>query len=490
MGLVFIRILSIERSSGENDAFLSNSSRLHVQRLWNISTTISSYWVSLPSFGLLSLHVRRPSSVPFISARVNTLTMNDHCRTIADNDLYGRGVRIGMYLQWASGFVLRNFETWETRARVRTTTNVLATAVALATVINVCQGTALSVDYLLSYYLTVVLFYAESYNLEIRLPNDEDGDVRAYVLHADLALAFQNVYFAAFTVFGVWYWLKGINSTPDPVCGGKAALLGVFDIRNSAWVHAAGALAILVGVAFVLVFLVHLTSLSDGIVSGPKLAAVYYARGMMLSRDPMDYSSDRDPEMERKLLVKRLLRPDLPAADSISITSFLKLLGKLVHYFLIYLAGPLIAIVSIERMIAANYLVTASAFGSAGQVIALFTGITSALLACWQIIKNRWIFGSRHPSGHNNRNRRVSTPDSSVNDGRSSARHSSNRRSSRNRSARSLSRTSSRRTTPRDDVLMERISAKPNPSTVEALDSIDNPLKRTVDPDRIDSNKT
>jgi hypothetical protein len=364
-------------------------------------------------FYVTSLASTAPLSSSSLSPRADTPTPDDHCRTIADNDLYGRGVRIGMYLQWAAGFVLRNFESWESRARVRTASNVLAAAVALATVINVCQGTALSVDYLLSYYLTVVLFYAESYNLEIRVdedyePTNPDPEeaLRTFELHADLPLVFQNVYFTAFTLFGAWYWLKGINSTTDPVCGGNAALLSIFDIRSSIWTHAATALAIIAGMAFIMVFLIHLATLSKGIGSGPKMMAVYYARAVFYGSGVIIYRSEGDGDavdpLGRKLYWKSLLKPGFPVMDSLSVVRLLRLFRDLIHYFLIYLAGPLIAIVSVERMVEANHLVTTSAFGSAGQIIALFTGITSAVLACWEIPK-KWC-----NSGRTDTNRRSS----------------------------------------------------------------------------------
>ena len=41
-------------------------------------------------------------------------------------------------------------------------------------------------------------------------------------------------------------------------------------------------------------------------------------------------------------------------------------------------------------MVTVNHLVTASAFGSARQVIALFTGITSVLLTSWELGSKWW----------------------------------------------------------------------------------------------------
>jgi len=200
-------------------------------------------------------------------------------------------------------------------------------------------------------------------------------------LHADLSLVFQNMYFTIFTLFGAWYWLRGIDSMADPVCGAKAALLFVFDIRSHVWTRAAAGLAVVGGVAFLIVFFIHVASLSDGIGSGPRLVAVYYAGVMapLSARFVTAYSF--------KMWLRRILKPAFPGISS-SVLQPIQFIVRLAHYFLIYLAGPLIAIVSAERMVAVNDLVTSTAFGSAGQILPLFTGIASCLLACWEIIQN------------------------------------------------------------------------------------------------------
>jgi hypothetical protein len=76
---------------------------------------------------------------------------------VGDSDIYGLGVSVGLYLQWLSGFVLRNIGSWYTVARVRTVNNALCAALALAAAINVVDGKALSINYLISYHLTVIL---------------------------------------------------------------------------------------------------------------------------------------------------------------------------------------------------------------------------------------------------------------------------------------------------------------------------------------------
>lgn len=331
-----------------------------------------------------------PHYFPLFS-RADNSAPNSDCTTNVDNDLYGTGVRIGLYLQWASGFILRQLESWEVRARVRTTSNVLVGAVAIATAINISQGSALSVDYLLSYYLTVVLFYAESYNLEIKHQGIEPGHedccetVIATKVIADFPLVFQNIIFMSFTLYGTWYWLKGIAWTADPICGARGALLGLFDIKSHAWTHGAAGLAVILGVLFFFIFLVHLTTLPKGIGSGPKAIAVHYSNAVHHLSGPIYHIT----HWRAVSFWKSMFRPDFPLI-SLSYRAILRFLLGLLHYFLIYLAGPLIAIVSVERMIAANNLATASAYGSAGQIIPLITGIVSMLLACWEIGEKIW----------------------------------------------------------------------------------------------------
>lgn len=328
-----------------------------------------------------------PTSSTTLDHRSALDSNSKDCVTNADNDLYGRGVRIGLYLQWASGFILRNFDSFEVRSRVRVVSNTLCAAIALATVVNIMKGSALSIDYLLSYYLTVVLFYAESYNLEVRVKESHGRETQTMELQADAALVCQNIIFTAFTLFGAWYWLEGIKMTTDPACGASLAMLVLFDIHNATWTHAAAGLAVITGTAFFLVFLVHLASLKEGIASGPVLVARYYA-------DRMRYFSGPPPSglpdtLRVKLILKKILRPgfhDMGGTGREMTVSTVRIAIHFTHWALINLVGPLIAMISVERMITANRLVTAPVFSSAGQVIALFSGVTSTLLACWEII--------------------------------------------------------------------------------------------------------
>lgn len=184
---------------------------LHFFLLCYLTLTLD---LSMSSSTTVMAHVKvavRVTTLAFISTSCafptftvdhRTVLDSNDCVTNADNDLFGKGVRIGLYLQWASGFILRNLGSFEVWSRVRTVSNTLCAAIALATVVNILEENALSVDYLLSYYLTVVLFYAESYNLEICVENSGGEEIKTMELHTDAALFCQNIIFAAVTLFG------------------------------------------------------------------------------------------------------------------------------------------------------------------------------------------------------------------------------------------------------------------------------------------------
>jgi hypothetical protein len=67
--------------------------------------------------------------------------MATNCMTPGDGDLYGPGVRLGLYFQWAAGFLLRNFNgSWKTISTVRMANNAVCSAIALSSVINTGQA--------------------------------------------------------------------------------------------------------------------------------------------------------------------------------------------------------------------------------------------------------------------------------------------------------------------------------------------------------------
>jgi hypothetical protein len=294
-------------------------------------------------------------------------------------------VRIGLYLQWASTFILRNLGSWDRISQARTVTNALCGAIALAAAINVLDGSALAIDYLLSYYLTIVLFYSESYNLVRQWGEDADEEASAFLsavvyrLCADWALIFQNVLFTSYTLFGVWFWQKGYQSARRTSCAERAAIFFLFDFRASEWRTAATSLACIIGVILFIILLLHLRSLKKGVLSGPEL--VFFRTFNTLSGYPTE------------LILMSLLRPIFPLykkeENFATAPGRFKITGAFIfglfHYFLIHLAGPTVAVISVERIISANHLTTPGITQGTGQMISLLTGATSFCSALWQL---------------------------------------------------------------------------------------------------------
>ena len=251
--------------------------------------------------------------------------------------------------------------------------------------IKIIDGTVLSVDYLISYYLTIALFYAESYNL-VSEPDSERNDDYEWPVRGLLPtfpLIFQNVLFAAYTVFGAWYWHEGIKAVQPPVCEPRAAIILLFDMNDTTWTKAATALSIIIGIIFSIIFLIHLKSLGTGILSPAELVMVRTLQPVSSAFMPTK-RREWGIEILTPLLRPKLLRKrdaaDVSAENSTERSPIWKMVlvrtFKFIHFALIYLVGPIVAITSVERMIRANHLKTDGIRNSTGQMIALFTGIS------------------------------------------------------------------------------------------------------------------
>ncbi|CAI7590071.1 unnamed protein product [Penicillium manginii] len=313
------------------------------------------------------------------------------CTTEGSGDLYGVGVRTGLYLQWAAGFLLRNWNgSWKTISAVRVVNNAICYAIIVTMIIGQTKGSALSLDFLLVYYLTIALFYSESYNLLKK--RDAAGNEQGYLLRPDFPLVAQNLLCALISVFGVWFWIQGIYQVEAPTCPAKAACLGLFPLMSAPWRRFAATISAITGIIFITFFIVHLVELLPGLKKGPvrrvnqigiRLARIF----QMASARRIDFGSSQSVYTYRikTSSTQSILRPQLRQAP----TNFGGLI-KFIHWGIINLLGPLIAIVSVERMLQANHLTTESIATSSGQMISLFTGIASLFVAVADILKGIW----------------------------------------------------------------------------------------------------
>lgn len=304
--------------------------------------------------------------------------MEVDCSTSGDGDLYGLGVRLGLYFQWAAGFLLRNFNgSWKTISTVRMANNALGISISLATMINTHRGLSEVTDFLIVYYLAIALFYAESYNLLTKEDASKRGFI--YVLKPDMPLLLQNLLFAVTSLFGGWFWIHGVQRAPQPVCDAKAAVIGTFDLNNSHWKVFAATFSISLGILFAFFFVVHLVGFWNGEVGRQPVTSIAKALSWA-SQSPAPIT----------FALKGILRPRFADIKSSSSTSPYHFDGLkvLVQFFVLNIAGPLVAVSSVERIIRENHLVTAGISESSGQMIALITGITSFCMAVWELGKD------------------------------------------------------------------------------------------------------
>ncbi|KAK2729861.1 hypothetical protein CKAH01_10026 [Colletotrichum kahawae] len=317
--------------------------------------------------------------------------MTDGCHNTGDGDLYGIGVRIGLYVQWFAGLLLRNHHSsWQTISTVRAANNVLGISIMVASIVNTARGVTLVTDFLLTYYLTIALFYSESYNL-LSKPEEtapRDGKIkRYYFLQPDVPLLLQNFLFASASLFGGWFWIRGLSGSAQLECGpAKAAVIVSFDLHNSHWKTFAATMSILVGSIFTFFFFGHLYIFCTGEVRSEPLIAVAGLLAPVSSQHaPM---GPRPQRGNRSQDLELLLRPGWYglSQESIAFGTLVQGLRSLFHLFIINLAGPIVAITSVEIMIRDNHLLTDGIFESTGQMIALTAGISSLCLACWEIL--------------------------------------------------------------------------------------------------------
>ena len=329
-----------------------------------------------------------------------------NCVTQGDGDLYGKGVRIGLYLQWLSTFLLRQLGSWELKERLRTGTNIICGAIMLTAALSILNDRASTIDYLLVYYLTVVLFLSDSFRMNRGAP--------------DIAEIVQPAIFAAFSFFGGWFWLKGIDRLQATTCEEKVAIIWVFNMRGK-WTVAASMLSIFAGMAACSISGTSAKQSHLGGFLAPFFPAIEIAsdQAVYLS-EVLRYGifwSDRDtnpillkvdamPDNESFVqVIRRYLNNDFLISKKccnaffrINISSAEER-KRVVHriypkvyrtyvsskYFVLVMFPPLIAITSIERMLRANKVETAPIKTSTGKMLSLLTGIFSLVMAMGEI---------------------------------------------------------------------------------------------------------
>ncbi|KAF3150291.1 hypothetical protein TWF569_004683 [Orbilia oligospora] len=251
------------------------------------------------------------------------LDLPQKCPIHGSSELYGLGVRLGLYFQWLSTMLLRYRRSWGRKSTVRGITNLTCVSLFISLVTNLANDTSLSIDYLIVYYLTVVMFYAESYTWDrifseeivyvpavdkaqlyrehgcksIPVPGDlemEEEKEMGLRLRADFPLVFQNGLSVAQSVLATWFWAAGLSSIPGFPCMTleAAAILGVFPLRAHPWQRFATFAAVASSAIFSLLFYIHVQDIGLD-----KPYALLHSKGRIPARTSQAHRCRLQPQL-------------------------------------------------------------------------------------------------------------------------------------------------------------------------------------------------
>ena len=130
--------------------------------------------------------------------------MDSTCGFPGESDLYGLGIRIGVYLQWLTGLLVYTFYP-EGYADVSATTLIFSTAVTIGTIVNSSERYASEIFIFLylffgGIFITVVLGEHSPYY------GDKSSRIGMFKFLCIVACCF------AGSVYSSWFWLKGLKT--------------------------------------------------------------------------------------------------------------------------------------------------------------------------------------------------------------------------------------------------------------------------------------
>ncbi|KAF3286219.1 hypothetical protein TWF970_009765 [Orbilia oligospora] len=319
-----------------------------------------------------------PIPRPRLAAPAPKLELPQRCPIHGSSELYGLGVRLGLYLQWLSTMLLRYRRSWGRKSTVRGITNLTCVSLFVSLVTNLANGTSLSIDHLIVYYLTVVMFYAESYTWD-RIFSEEN----VYVSAVDRARLYREHGCKSIPVPGD----LGIEEEKEMGLRLRADFPlvfqnGVFPLRAYHWQRFATFAAVASSAIFSLLLYIHVQDIVRGYKSTPAATVVTLRIG--------EHRGSINPT--RFSILKAVFRPEPPkpnASAAYDLNWAFRSLYQSAHYLLVYFSGPLVALLSVERMIANNGIITTPILASTAQILILSSGLLAVMITAWDVLAQK-----------------------------------------------------------------------------------------------------
>ncbi|PLB50860.1 hypothetical protein P170DRAFT_508956 [Aspergillus steynii IBT 23096] len=326
------------------------------------------------------------------------------CSIHPSGEVYGLGARLGLYLNCLTLLLLSlsNCGSWALRSTVQASNALISCTMLTQFVINAVQSKLVAPDFLIMFYLIVMLFFRDSYNARRKFNMTKGGFI--YVLEPDDVLLLQNTVCLAASTIGVWFWIAGLDQVSPTACTTKAAVVGVFDMNQTRWRRFAITFSIFSALVYCFLLYIHgknhrwwTTSwlLRRPVSSEPQIK---FSQKCSLYIFPLPTSDDLRAVFAIDASVVLYVIRDLFDTKM----STLRVLGAILLLFwwiILNIAAPIIAVVSVERMILVNSIRTSPISESAGQILILLIGTFNLLSASREIVSILWVnyCGSQPP---------------------------------------------------------------------------------------------
>ena len=200
-----------------------------------------------------------------------SLSSDDACGFIGNSDVYGLGIRLGVYLQWLTSIISKRFFSSSSPEVLRELLDAnaiftLSILIGTALLATGSVGQVYGVEILIMLHIFFGSTYIISYDQLIRGPHSIA--ISFYGISSILTIT------CGMSAFATWYWFPGLDDLPDTTCGSFAFLFAKVALKGRARLFfkiAAIVNLLLWSSGFLLLFTYVYIPLSFGLISSPFL---------------------------------------------------------------------------------------------------------------------------------------------------------------------------------------------------------------------------
>ena len=213
-------------------------------RLHNSATTYCYSTMILGSFAVVPLLVSISSSSPLPHTPtvlqpfplVSRQTPDSQCTVVGNSDLYGLGIRIGIYLQWASGLLANTFHA-DSVGDMLATNTIFLMALFIALAIITANETVIATEVMILLQFCFGFLFTVSSTWGLRVSARQLNSVKEYKKRVDFPLfgsAIRLCLASAICAYNVWFWFIGVGKLSDSVCHPVGFLFAPVDLLRRA----------------------------------------------------------------------------------------------------------------------------------------------------------------------------------------------------------------------------------------------------------------